>query len=77
MQARKFVKSRLRYVDAAHRRRSPVIAGVVATLAMLPLVWLPIPFIGFGTALIVGLGVGTGVAAGSREVRLTTYRMDV
>jgi hypothetical protein len=28
-------------------------------------------------AVIVGLGVGTGVAAGSREVRLTTYRMDV
>jgi hypothetical protein len=75
IQARKFVRSRLRFVDAAHKRRTPFIAGLVAGLLVLPIGWL-FPLISLGTAIAIGIGVGTGVAAGSREVRLAVYRVD-
>ena len=66
--SRKFVRERLRFVDAAHTLVAPLIAGAVAALAAVPVVLL-LPLIGVPTALIFGLGVGTGVYHGSREVR--------
>jgi hypothetical protein len=67
-QAKDFVTRRLRYVDAAHRPLAPVIAGVGAALVAAPIVWM-LPLIGGGTALLFGLSVGLGVAAGNKEIR--------
>jgi len=66
-QARDFVRRRLTYVDAAQRPLAPVIAGVAAALIAAPVVWL-LP-IGAMTAVLFGLGVGAGVAAGGRANR--------
>lgn len=61
---RGFVKRRLKFVDAAQKASAPVVAGVVATAAALPVAALPI--ITIGTAVAFGLGVGTGWASGQR-----------
>lgn len=68
LKARHFVRERLRFVDAAHKPGTPVIAGAAAALAAAPVVWL-LPFVGAPTALIFGIGVGWGVYHGSRDVR--------
>lgn len=39
VKVRGFVRDRLRFVDAVHGRRAPLVAGVVATLAAGPVVW--------------------------------------
>jgi hypothetical protein len=62
---RDFVRRRLRFVEAVHRPSAPVVAGVVATAAALPVAALPL--ITIGTALAFGVGVGGGVASGRRE----------
>lgn len=67
-QAKSFVTRRLRYVDAVQGTLAPFVAGIAAAVIALPVVAL-IPLIGTGTALSFGLAVGTGVAAGAREVR--------
>jgi hypothetical protein len=64
--SRRFVRERLRFVDAAHRRAAPWVAGTVAAVVAAPLVAL-LPLVGAGTALLFGAGVGTGVAHGSRD----------
>jgi hypothetical protein len=64
-QARRFVATRLRYVDAAHKPIAMVAAGVIAAVAISPIVWL-LPGFGVGTALLFGAGVAAGVAGGSR-----------
>ena len=73
-QTRRFVSSRLRYVDAAQNRMLPFLAGIGATLLALPLVFLP--FVGAGTAVLLGLGVGTGAAVGAKDVRLARYKVE-
>jgi hypothetical protein len=67
-QARRFVQTRLRYVDAVHSLKAPIIAGLCAALIAVPIV-IFLPLVGLGTAVLFGIGVGTGVAAGSRGVR--------
>jgi hypothetical protein len=76
--ARNLMSRRLRYVDAAHSRFAPLIAGVVAGALVLPFSWLPLigALVGMGTAAAVGIGVGLGVASASREIRLATYRIE-
>jgi hypothetical protein len=74
MNSRRFVRTRLRFVDAIHRRRAPWLAGAGATLLALPLAWL-LPAVGAGTALLVGTAVGTGVAHGARDVRRREGRL--
>lgn len=66
--ARRFVESKLRYVDGIHTLKAPIVAGVVAAIIAAPVVWL-LPLVGGGTALLFGAGVAIGVANGSREVR--------
>jgi hypothetical protein len=66
-QAREFVRRRLTYVDAAQRPLAPVLAGVAAALIATPVVWI-LP-LGVSAAVLFGLGVGAGVAAGSRANR--------
>lgn len=67
-QARHYVQQRLQYVDAVHGLRAPLLAGVVACLVAAPVVAL-LPVVGMGTAVLFGLGVGAGVAAGARNIR--------
>jgi len=65
---RRYVRERLRFVDAIHRRTTPILAGVLAAVVATPLAWL-LPFVGFGTAMLFGAAVAAGVLAGSRDVR--------
>jgi hypothetical protein len=67
-QARQYVQNRLQYVDAVHGLRAPLLAGVVACLVAAPVVAL-LPVVGMGSAVLFGLGVGAGVAAGARGIR--------
>ncbi len=73
-EARRFVASRLRFVDGAHRRSTPWMVGAIAAVAAAPIVWL-VPLIGGGTALLFGAAVGMGVASGSRQVRAGLYQL--
>lgn len=66
--ARRFVRDRLRYVDSVQKGFVPFLAGGAALLVMLPVVAF-VPLIGIGTALTAGLAVGSGVAAGVRDIR--------
>lgn len=62
---RDFVRRRLRYVDVVRKPSAPVVAGVVATAALLPVAALPL--ITMGTAVAFGVGVAGGVASGRRD----------
>jgi len=66
-QARDFVRRRLTYVDAAQRPLAPIAAGVAAALIVTPVVWI-LP-VGVSAAVLFGIGVGAGVAAGGRANR--------
>jgi len=69
--ARRFVRERLRFVDAVQRRRAPWIAGGAALLVAAPIVWM-LPIVGITSAVLFGAAVGTGVAYGARDVRRGT-----
>ena len=66
--SRRFVSSRLRYVDFINNPIIPIIAGGAAAVVALPIVGL-LPLLSTGTALAFGLSVGMGVAAGRTEIR--------
>jgi len=66
--SRKFVRERLRYVDAVRKPVAPVVAGTVAALVAAPVVWL-LPIVGAGTAVVFGVGIGAGVASGAGDVK--------
>jgi hypothetical protein len=74
MTSRRFVRTRLRYVDAAQRWTAPVLAGVGALILATPVTWL-LPLVGGGTALLFGVAVGTGVAHGARDVKRGTTHL--
>lgn len=65
---RKFVRNRLRYVDAVQKGIAPFLAGGAAFFVG-SLIVPVLPIVGIGTALTAGLAVGTGVAAGARDIR--------
>ena len=65
---RKFVRNRLRYVDAVQKGIAPFLAGGAAFF-LGSLIVPVLPIVGIGTALTAGLAVGTGVAAGARDIR--------
>jgi hypothetical protein len=67
-QARHYVQARLRYVDAVHSVRAPLLAGAAAAVVAVPVVAI-LPVVGVGTAVLFGVGVGAGVAAGARNLR--------
>ena len=68
LQAKSFVRSKLRFVDAVHHFAAPLLAGLAALLVAMPVVWL-LPLVGTGTAILFGLGVGAGVSSGARDIR--------
>ncbi len=68
VKARRFVRRRLRFVDAVQKGTAPLVAGAAAAVAAAPVVWV-LPVVGAGTALLFGVSVGAGVRAGARDVR--------
>ena len=66
--ARKYVRDRLKFVDAVQTLKAPVIAGLVAWAVAAPLTWI-IPLVGMGTVVLFGAGVALGVRAGARDIR--------
>jgi hypothetical protein len=68
VQSRRFVRHRLKYVQAVQKPTAGLIAGGVAAAVALPVVAL-LPLVGIGTALLFGAGVGAGVSAGARDLR--------
>jgi hypothetical protein len=73
--ARRFVRDKLRFVDAAQRASTPWLAGGGALLIGAIIVAL-IPGVGAPTALTFALAVGTGVAAGARDIRTGRHLLD-
>jgi hypothetical protein len=67
--ARKYVRDRLKFVDAAQTVKAPLLAGLIAWAVAMPLTWI-LPFIGAGTAILFGLSVALGVRAGARDIRI-------
>lgn len=68
---RRFVRDRLRYVEAVRKGIAPWLAGGAALLVSAPVMAL-LPIVGIGTAITVGLAVGMGVANGARDIKAGT-----
>lgn len=66
---RDFVRERLRFVDAAQRRSTPWVAGIVAAMVAALLVAF-LPVLGGGTAIVFGIVTGTAVRSGQKQVKL-------
>lgn len=73
--SRRYVRTRLRFVDAVQSAGAPWIAGLVAALFAAPVVLL-LPVVGAGTAIALGIGVAAGVARGAKDVRLAGYQLE-
>ncbi|MDQ6831181.1 MAG: hypothetical protein M3081_20140 [Gemmatimonadota bacterium] len=69
--ARRFVRDKLRYVEAAQTKSAPLIAGIAAVALAAPIVWV-LPLVGAGTAIVFGLSVGAGVASGAGDIKRGT-----
>jgi hypothetical protein len=73
--ARRFVRERLRYVEAALTPGAAFVAGLVAMVVAIPVVGLLhiIPILGSlltgGVPLVFGLSVGLGVRSGAQDVK--------
>ena len=67
-QSRGWVRRRLRFVDAVQNPLAPILAGTAAAIVAAPVVWL-LPWVGLGTALLFGGGVGLGVLHGAKDIR--------
>lgn len=66
--ARRYVRDRLKFVDAIHTMKAPIIAGLVGWAIFMPLTMFPL--IGVGTAIVFGLSVGLGVRAGAKDIKI-------
>lgn len=66
--ARRFVRDRLRYVDAAHKSGTALAAGLVATMVAAPVAWL-LPLVTGATAIVFGVSVALGVRAGASDIK--------
>jgi hypothetical protein len=67
--ARKYVRDRLKFVDAVQTLKAPILAGLIAWAVVTPLTWV-LPLVGTGTAILFGAAVGLGVRAGARDIRV-------
>ena len=66
--ARRFVRERLRYVDAAQSPGAPLIAGVLAVIVAAPVAYF-LPLVTGLTAVFFGASVALGVRAGATDVK--------
>lgn len=71
VKVRDFVRTRLRFVDAAQSGAAPWIAGVAGALVAAPIVAL-LPILGTSTAIVYGVVVGAGVRSGQKQVKQLT-----
>jgi len=62
---RRFVRDRLRFVDAVQKPAAPIVAGALAAVVALPVAGL-LPVVTAASAVVVGAGVAAGVASGRR-----------
>lgn len=67
MKTRRFVRERLKFVDAAQKKSAAVIAGVGTGLLVTPLSVLPL--VDVGTAVVMGIAVGVGVSKGRKDIQ--------
>lgn len=65
---RRFVRDRLKFVEGVRKSHVPWVVGIGVALIALPFTWF-LPFISGGAAIALGAGVGTGIAAGNRDIR--------
>lgn len=72
LKARSFVRERLRYVDGVHRSFVPFKVGLIAAVVTAPITWL-LPVVTVGASVLIGAGIGFGVAAGRRDIRGRRY----
>ncbi len=68
LKSRSFVGKRLRYTTIVETPALGLWAGVGATILAAPVVAV-LPIVGAGTAIVIGAGVGTGVALGVRDTK--------
>jgi hypothetical protein len=66
VQSRRFVRHRLRFVDAVRRPGIPLAVGAIAALAAAPVAAV-LPIVGGVTAALFGTGVGLGVHHGVKD----------
>ena len=73
--ARRFVRVRLRYVDAALRPSAPIVAALGMAVLAIPIFNLlhliPVvgAIVGAGTGVIAAIGAGLGVRQGALDIR--------
>jgi len=65
--ARRFVRRRLRFVDAVYSPFAPWVAGLIAALIATPVTLLP--FITGTAAALFGVGTGLGTASGVKALK--------
>jgi hypothetical protein len=65
--ARRFVRQRLRFVDAVYSPLAPWLAGALAALVAWPVSLLPL--ISTTTAMVFGIGAGFGTASGVKALK--------
>lgn len=68
IKSRRFVGRRLRYTNVVETPGLGLWAGLGATVLAAPVVAL-LPIVGAGTAVVIGAGVGTGVALGVKDTK--------
>ena len=66
---RDFVRTKLRFVDAAQSRPAPWVVGIGAAVLAAPVVAL-LPIVGAGTAIALGIGAGLGVKSAQKDRHL-------
>ncbi len=67
---RTFVSKRLRFTKVVEKPAVSVAAGLGATTVVAVVAAVPfIPFVGITAAIAAGIGVGTGVAMGSKDAK--------
>ena len=66
IKTRQFVRKRLRFVDAASKPSTPLIAGAAVAIVAGPLMAI-LPIVTATSGVLFGLGVGTGVLHGSKD----------
>ncbi len=68
IKARQFVGRKLRYTNLVEKPLLGLWAGLATTVVAAPLVAV-LPIVGAGTAIVIGAGVGTGVALGVKDTK--------
>ena len=66
MRTRRFVRERLRFVDAVHKPAAPIVVGVATTVATGVVVSV-LPLFGAVTAVLAGIGIAAGVSHGAKD----------